>query len=56
MQTYLEQNDGPGLQHLALKTHDIVKTLSLMKERSHVGGFSFLDPPPDAYYRYITST
>ena len=26
-QTYLEQNEGPGLQHLALKTDDIFHTL-----------------------------
>jgi hypothetical protein len=27
IQTYLEQNEGPGLQHLALLTHDIFATL-----------------------------
>lgn len=27
IQTYLEQNEGPGLQHLALKTDDIFHTL-----------------------------
>ncbi|KAG5182195.1 p-hydroxyphenylpyruvate dioxygenase [Tribonema minus] len=50
IQTYLEQNVGPGLQHLALKTNDIIGTLRLMKERSHMGGFEFLDAPGEAYY------
>lgn len=27
IQTYLEQNEGPGLQHMALKTDDIFHTL-----------------------------
>ena len=27
IQTYLEQNEGPGLQHLALKTDDIFTTM-----------------------------
>ena len=27
IQTYLEQNEGPGLQHMALKTADIISTL-----------------------------
>lgn len=27
IQTYLEQNEGPGLQHMALKTGDIFHTL-----------------------------
>jgi 4-hydroxyphenylpyruvate dioxygenase len=27
LQTYLEQNEGPGLQHLAIKTNDIFTTL-----------------------------
>ncbi len=27
IQTYLEQNQGPGLQHMALKTNDIFTTL-----------------------------
>lgn len=34
IQTFLEQNEGPGLQHLALKTDDIVATLREMRARS----------------------
>lgn len=32
IQTFLEQNEGPGLQHLALKTDDIFKTVALMRQ------------------------
>jgi hypothetical protein len=37
IQTYLEQNQGPGLQHLALKTDDIFATLRLVRF-GHVPG------------------
>lgn len=50
IQTYLEQNEGPGLQHLALKTEDIFTTLRLMQERSPAGGFEFMPRASDAYY------
>jgi hypothetical protein len=30
-QTYLEQNEGAGLQHLALKTDDIFSTIHQMR-------------------------
>jgi 4-hydroxyphenylpyruvate dioxygenase len=33
IQTYLEQNEGPGLQHLALKTNDIFHTMREMRAR-----------------------
>ena len=51
-QTFLEQNEGPGLQHLALKTNDIFATLRALKSRSGPnGGFEFMKPASDAYYR-----
>ena len=31
IQTYLEQNEGPGLQHVALKTDDIFSTMRKMR-------------------------
>ena len=31
IQTFLEQNEGPGLQHVALKTDDIVGTMRKMR-------------------------
>ena len=51
IQTYLEQNEGPGLQHLALKTDNIFTTLRQMKERSAMGGFKFMPRASEAYYR-----
>ncbi|MFW6009896.1 MAG: 4-hydroxyphenylpyruvate dioxygenase [Actinomycetota bacterium] len=42
---YLEAYQGPGVQHLALETHDIVTTVAILRER----GVSFL-PVPREYY------
>lgn len=33
IQTYLEQNEGPGLQHLALKTDNIFRAMREMRAR-----------------------
>ncbi|CAM9922761.1 unnamed protein product [Ectocarpus sp. 6 AP-2014] len=53
IQTFLEQNDGPGLQHIALKTNDIFRTMRLMRANSGLGGFEFMEPPGAAYYRDV---
>lgn len=53
--TFLEQNQGPGLQHLALYTSDIFQTMRQMREVSELGGFEFQDRPSDAYYRELPS-
>ena len=42
---YLEFNEGPGVQHIALQTENIVATIEAMKER----GVLFLDTP-ETYY------
>ena len=42
---YLEFYGGPGVQHIALATNDIVTTVRCMKEM----GVDFLEPP-DTYY------
>lgn len=42
---------GPGLQHLALKTDDIFHTLREMRSRSELGGFEFMPRASDAYYK-----
>lgn len=55
IQTYLEQNEGPGLQHLALKTDDIVSTLREMRSRSDIGGFEFMPHPGAEYYKELPS-
>eukprot|EP00775_Hariotina_reticulata_P005049 gene5049-5290_t len=53
IQTYLEQNEGAGLQHLALKTNDIIHTMREMSSRSKCGGFEFMAPPSDGYYKRV---
>ncbi|KAL5720391.1 4-hydroxyphenylpyruvate dioxygenase [Ranunculus cassubicifolius] len=45
IQTFLEHNEGAGVQHLALTTDDIFTTLKEMPRRSGVGGgFEFMAP------------
>ncbi|KAK3446289.1 hypothetical protein EUGRSUZ_A02022 [Eucalyptus grandis] len=53
IQTYLEHNEGAGLQHLALTSEDIFRTLREMRKRSSVGGFEFMPSPPPTYYRNL---
>ncbi|KAH7372775.1 hypothetical protein KP509_17G020200 [Ceratopteris richardii] len=53
IQTYLEHNEGPGLQHLALMSKDIFSTLKEMRQRTHLGGFDFMPKPPPTYYRNL---
>jgi len=45
---YLEFYGGPGAQHIALASNDIVRSVEAMKER----GFLFLDTP-DTYYEDV---
>ncbi|MBP0726536.1 4-hydroxyphenylpyruvate dioxygenase [Bacillus sp. RG28] len=49
IQEYLDYNNGPGVQHLALLTEDIVDTVA--KLRKH--GVEFLKTP-DSYYDMLT--
>merc|ERR1719491_1972504 len=54
IQTYLEQNEGPGLQHLALKTNDIFKTIRKMRQvQKDLFGFELMKRPSDEYYREL---
>lgn len=54
IQTYLEQNEGAGLQHLALKTGDVFATIRKMKDaEENMGGFELMKRPSDAYYREL---
>ncbi|RHN57653.1 putative 4-hydroxyphenylpyruvate dioxygenase [Medicago truncatula] len=39
IETYLEHSEGAGLQHVALMSEDIFKTLREMRKKSGVGGF-----------------
>src|SRR6266480_3239588 len=48
IEEYLEFNHGPGVQHIAMQSEDIVGTVAKLKER----GVLFLDTP-DAYYEEV---
>jgi 4-hydroxyphenylpyruvate dioxygenase len=51
IQTYLEHNCGAGIQHIALKTDDILKTMKELRDRSFIGGVEFMPQPDDGYYK-----
>lgn len=53
IQTYLEHNEGSGVQHLALVSEDIFRTLREMRKRSGIGGFEFMPSPPPTYYKKL---
>lgn len=45
IETFINYNKGPGVQHLAFLTKDIINSTKLLKER----GINFLDVPPNYY-------
>lgn len=49
IEEYLDFYGGPGVQHIAIATDDIIKTVSEMKAR----GVEFLSKPPRAYYEDV---
>lgn len=54
IQTYLEQNEGSGLQHLALKTNDIFQTIQLIRQaEEEYGGFELMTRPSEEYYQEL---
>lgn len=46
IEEYLDFYGGPGIQHIAIATDDIIKTVTDLKSR----GVEFLSAPPQAYY------
>ncbi|CAM0943606.1 unnamed protein product [Alopecurus aequalis] len=50
VQTFLDHHGGPGVQHLAMASDDLLHTLREIRARSSVGGFELLPPPPPSYY------
>jgi 4-hydroxyphenylpyruvate dioxygenase len=46
IEEYLDFYEGPGVQHIAVATDDIIKTVAQLRAR----GIEFLPPPPQAYY------
>ena len=55
IQTYLEQNEGAGVQHVALKTDNIFSTLQKMRDATAFGGFEFMPAPGARYYEQLPS-
>lgn len=49
IEEYLDFYGGPGVQHIAIATDDIIKTVSDLRSR----GVEFLSVPPSAYYDAI---
>ena len=50
IQSFLEHNAGPGVQHIALQTKDILSTVKMMLQQSNWGGVEFLGNPGASYY------
>jgi 4-hydroxyphenylpyruvate dioxygenase len=54
IQTFLEQNEGPGLQHIAIKTNDIFETITKMRyAEENLGGFELMVRPSHEYYKEL---
>jgi len=49
IEEYLDFYEGPGVQHVAVATDDILKTVSDLRSR----GVEFLSTPPEEYYKAI---
>jgi 4-hydroxyphenylpyruvate dioxygenase len=49
IEEYLDFYEGPGVQHIAVATDDVIATVRELKAR----GIEFLPPPPQAYYDEI---
>ena len=49
IEEYLDFYEGAGVQHIAVATNDIVKTVSQLKSK----GVEFLSTPPEEYYSAV---
>jgi 4-hydroxyphenylpyruvate dioxygenase len=49
IQEFIQQYRGEGIQHVALRTDDILGTW----DRLHASGLKFMTPPPDTYYEFL---
>ena len=56
IQTYLEQNEGPGLQYIVIKTNDIFEPIAKMRRaKENCGGFELMVRPSEGYYKELPS-
>ena len=51
IQSFIEHHCGPGIQHIALTTPDIIGTIKQMVAASAHGGVEFMPNPGVAYYK-----
>ena len=49
IEEYLDFYEGPGVQHIAVATNDILDTVAKMRAR----GIEFLSTPPEEYYKAV---
>ena len=49
IEEYLDFYEGAGVQHIAVATDDIIKTVSQLR----ANGVEFLSTPPEAYYKAV---
>ncbi|MFT5820577.1 MAG: 4-hydroxyphenylpyruvate dioxygenase [Crocinitomix sp.] len=49
IEEYLDFYEGPGVQHIAVATDDIITTVSKLRAR----GIEFLSTPPESYYKAV---
>ncbi len=49
IEEYLDFYEGPGVQHIAVATDDIIETVSQLRAR----GIEFLSTPPEEYYKAV---
>lgn len=49
IEEYLDFYEGPGVQHIAVATDDIIKTVADLRSR----GIEFLSTPPEEYYKAV---
>jgi 4-hydroxyphenylpyruvate dioxygenase len=49
IQEFIQQYRGEGIQHVALRTGDILSSW----DRLHANGLKFMTPPPDTYYEML---
>lgn len=49
IEEYLDFNEGPGVQHIAVATDNIIETVSQLRAR----GVEFLSAPPHTYYEEV---
>ena len=51
IQSFIEHHKGPGIQHIAITTPDIISTIKKMHEQTPLAGVDFMPNPGNSYYK-----